>query len=130
MPHTDSRIVMTRVKTALILICSVFLVYPFALAAEPGTYRPGQPYATQATGHKACENQCKGDAACRGWNFVKANPRQTHGICEFNSRAVNPIPSPIGISANHEPVVNYTGHSQIISSGVRTTRIGLSLIHI
>ena len=116
---------MARVKTGLILLCSVLVVSPFAMAADPGTYRPGQPYAaTQAVSHAACDSQCKGDAACRGWNFVKANPRQTHGICEFNSLAVDPIQSPIGISANNSSVINYTGSSQIIPAGVRTTRIG------
>ncbi|MEP6342511.1 MAG: hypothetical protein ABJ275_04280 [Maricaulaceae bacterium] len=116
---------MTRVKTALTLLFSVSIISPFALAADIGTYRPGNPYAAiQATNHNACDSQCNGDAACRGWNFVKANPRQTHGICEFNSLAVDPIQSPIGISANQTTIINYTGNSQIISAGVRTTRIG------
>ena len=116
---------MARVKTALTLLCSVIIVSPFALAADLGTYRPGQPYAaTQAVNHNACVSQCKGDAACKGWNFVKANPRQTHGICEFNSVAVDPIQSPIGISANQSTIINYAGNSQIISAGIRTTRIG------
>lgn len=116
---------MTRVKTALILLFSVSMTSPLALAADIGTYRPGNPYAAvQATNHNACESQCNGDAACRGWNFVKANPRQTHGICEFNALAVDPIQSPIGISANQTTIVNYTGNSQIIPTGVRTTRIG------
>lgn len=116
---------MARFKTALILFFSALLVSTFALAQDPGTYRLGQPYAAaQAPSSTVCDSQCRGDAACRGWNFVRTNPRQKNGICEFNSVAVDPIRSPVSVSANQTQVINYSGQSRIIPAGVRTTRIG------
>lgn len=116
---------MARLKTALILLFSTSLISPFAAAQDPGTYRPGQPYAAvPALTSSICNTQCQGDAACRGWNFVRANPRQKTGVCEFNAVAVDPIQSPISVSANQTQVFNSTGQSRIISAGVRTTRIG------
>ena len=116
---------MTRLKTSLILLSSALIASSFALAQDPGTYRPGSPYsAAQATDAAVCSAQCSGDAACRGWNFVRSNPRQKSGICEFNSLAVDPIQSPVSVSANISSVSNITGQNHIISTGVRTTRIG------
>lgn len=69
-----------------------------AFAADLGTYRPGSPYhSVIAQGADICENQCAGDAQCRGWNYVKVNPRAP-GVCEFNSKPANPIESSISIS--------------------------------
>lgn len=71
-----------------------------AFAADLGTYRPGAPYhSVPAPGADVCENQCAGDAQCRGWNYVKVNPRSP-GVCEFNSKPASPIESPISISGD------------------------------
>ena len=116
---------MAHLKTALILLSSALIASSFAFAQDLGTYRPGSPYsAAQASDAAVCSSQCSGDAACRGWNFVRANPRQRNGICEFNSVAVDPIQSPISVSANLTVVNNVTGQNRIIPAGVRTTRIG------
>jgi hypothetical protein len=116
---------MQHIQTAFISLVSTLMLSPLVQASDPGTYRPGQPYAaTTAASHSQCQAQCQGDAACRGWNFVRANPRQKDGICEFNSRAVSPIQSLISVSANQSQVINPTGQSRIIPAGVRTTRIG------
>ena len=116
---------MARIKTALILLVSALVASTFAIAQDPGTYRPGQPYAASpAAAASICNTQCKGDAACRGWNFVRTNPRQKNGICEFNAIAVDPIYSAISVSANQTQIINATGQNRIISAGVRTTRIG------
>lgn len=116
---------MQRLQTALISLSTALSFCALGFAADPGTYRPGQPYsAVAAATHSLCEAQCQGDAACRGWNFVRANPRQKTGICEFNSRAVSPIQSPISVSANQSQIVNTAGQSRIIPAGIRTTRIG------
>jgi len=80
-----------------ILALSSLLSTP-AFAADLGTYRPGSPYhSVIAQGADICENQCAGDAQCRGWNYVKVNPRAP-GVCEFNSKPANPIESSISIS--------------------------------
>lgn len=116
---------MQRFLTAFIPFTFTATLSTAAFAVDPGTYRPGQPYAaTPASTHSQCQAQCKGDAACKGWNFVKSHPRQNGGICEFNSLAVQPIQSQISISANESQVVNPTGQSRIIQAGTRTTRIG------
>ena len=80
-----------------ILAVSTVLSTPVS-AADLGTYRPGAPYhSVPAPGADVCENQCAGDAQCRGWNYVKVNPRSP-GVCEFNSKPASPIESPISIS--------------------------------
>ena len=69
-----------------------------AFAADLGTYRPGSPYhSVVAPGADVCESHCSGDAQCKGWNYVKVNPRAP-GVCEFNSKSVSPIESAISIS--------------------------------
>ena len=69
-----------------------------AFAADLGTYRPGSPYhSVVAPGADVCESHCSGDAQCKGWNYVKVNPRAP-GVCEFNAKSVSPIESAISIS--------------------------------
>ena len=64
-----------------------------AFAADLGTYRPGSPYhSVVAPGADVCESHCAGDAQCKGWNYVKVNPRAP-GVCEFNAKSVSPIES-------------------------------------
>ena len=87
-----------------ILAFSSVLSVP-AFAADLGTYRPGAPYhSVPAPGADVCENQCAGDAQCRGWNYVKVNPRSP-GVCEFNSKPASPIESPISISGDGAAVL-------------------------
>jgi len=87
-----------------ILAFSSVLSVP-AFAADLGTYRPGAPYhSVPASGADVCENQCAGDAQCRGWNYVKVNPRSP-GVCEFNSKPASPIESPISISGDGAAVL-------------------------
>jgi len=48
-----------------------------ALAADQNTYRPGHAYLkAAANSFEACEQQCNGDAQCRGWNFVQTRVRK------------------------------------------------------
>ncbi len=93
-----------------------------AFAADVGTYRPGTPYSsTVATGADVCDNQCAGDAQCRGWNYVKPNPRAA-GICEFLSSVSTPIASQISISGeNHAAAPYYAG---LTAGRTNTVRVG------
>ena len=80
-----------------ILALTTLLSAP-AFAADLGTYRPGSPYhSVVAPGADVCNSHCAGDAQCKGWNYVKVNPRAP-GVCEFNAKSVSPIESAISIS--------------------------------
>jgi|GEM_PF-1689958 len=99
-----------------------------ARAADQNTYRAGQPYLkTSAANYGQCEQQCRGDAACRGWNFIRPNPRSASGICEFNARLAAPTQSPISvsgiISTSIDPLM-----SRAIPAGTNTVRIGAPTI--
>jgi len=102
-----------------ILALSSLLSAP-VFAADLGTYRPGAPYhSVIAQGADVCENQCAGDAQCRGWNYVKVNPRAP-GVCEFNSKPANPIESAISISGQGAALL-----APNISTGpTNTVRVG------
>lgn len=93
-----------------------------ALAAEPGTYRPGTPYySTQAGSANICEQQCSGDAQCKGWNFVSVNPNAPNGVCEFNSLNASPVPSEISVSGSN----GAPSYSRRVSAGgTSTVRVG------
>lgn len=93
-----------------------------AFAADLGTYRPGTPYnSVVAPGADVCDNQCAGDAQCRGWNYVKPNPKAP-GICEFLSTVSSPISSQISISGES---LSATPFSSRLSAGpTNTTRVG------
>ena len=93
-------------------------------AADLNTYRAGQAYLkTGAANYTQCEQQCQGDAACRGWNFIRPNPRSASGICEFNARLAPPTQSPISVSGvintNIDPLM-----SRAIPAGTNTVRVG------
>ena len=93
-----------------------------ALAADLGTYRPGSPYhSVVAPGADVCDSHCAGDAQCKGWNYVKVNPRAP-GVCEFNAKDVSPIESAISISG--------TGGASIapnlMQGSTNTIRVGTS----
>lgn len=80
-----------------ILALTTLLSAP-AFAADLGTYRPGSPYhSVVAPGADVCNSHCAGDAQCKGWNYVKVNPRAP-GVCEFNAKDASPIESAISIS--------------------------------
>jgi len=93
-----------------------------AFAADLGTYRPGTPYSsTVAGGADVCDSHCAGDAQCRGWNYVKPNPRAA-GICEFLSSVSSPISSPISISGESQSANSFS--SLVTSGGTNTIRVG------
>lgn len=93
-----------------------------AFAADLGTYRPGTPYSsTVAAGADVCDNQCAGDAQCRGWNYVKPNPRAA-GICEFLSSVSAPIASQISISGESTSAMSLS--SRVTQGQTNTIRVG------
>lgn len=95
-----------------------------AQAGEINSYRAGKPYLkilAQDAGQ--CEMQCYGDAQCRGWNFIRPPHSSSAGVCEFNSRSSNPIPSGVSISGQGFEVDEH--HSAIVPGGSRTTRVGI-----
>lgn len=93
-----------------------------AFAADLGTYRPGTPYgSTVAAGADICDNQCAGDAQCRGWNYVKPNPKAA-GICEFLSSVSTPIASQISISGESLSAAPIS--SRVTSGATNTVRVG------
>lgn len=111
-----------------ILTLSVFaaLLSAPAFAADPGTYRPGTPYgSTVATGADVCDNQCSGDAQCRGWNYVKPNPRAA-GICEFLSTVSAPISSQISISGENQAAAPF--YSGLTAGQTNTVRVGAPVV--
>lgn len=93
-----------------------------AFAADLGTYRPGSPYhSVIAPGADVCENQCAGDAQCRGWNYVKVNPRAP-GVCEFNAKPASPIESSISISGEGASLIA----PNVSIGSTNTVRVGTS----
>jgi hypothetical protein len=95
-----------------------------ANAADNNTYRPGHAYLKSAAGSfEACEQQCRGDAQCRGWNFVRPNPRSQSGICEFNERSAMPVASAISVSGEINTSIDSL-MSRAVPSGSRTVRVG------
>ena len=107
---------------SLLAISSVLSAAP-AFAADLGTYRPGAPYhSVVAPGADVCESHCAGDAQCKGWNYVKVNPRAP-GVCEFNSKAVSPIESAISISGlGSAPLA-----ANLSQGSTNTIRVGTSV---
>ena len=104
-----------------ILALTTLLSAP-AFAADLGTYRPGAPYhSVIAPAADVCENQCAGDAQCRGWNYVKVNPRAP-GVCEFNSKPANPIESAISISGQGASLIA----PNVSIGSTNTIRVGTS----
>lgn len=105
---------------ATLLSASVLSAPVFA--ADLGTYRPGTPYySTVAAGADVCDNQCAGDAQCRGWNYVKPNPR-AQGVCEFLSSVSTPVSSQISISGESMSAMPLS--SRVTAGGTNTIRVG------
>lgn len=93
----------------------------FALAADLGQYRPGNPYQSViAPGADVCESHCSGDAQCRSWNYIKANP-QAAGVCEFNSNDAAPVASAISISGTN---MSSPYRSGVVAGRTNTVRVG------
>lgn len=102
-----------------------------SFAADQFTYRAGQAYMkSAASNHTECETQCRGDAACRGWNFVRPNPRSRSGICEFNARKAVPVSSPVSISGEINTGVDaLMSHAvPIAGMGGNTVRVGTPIV--
>lgn len=105
---------------SLVFLSTVFSTAAFA--ADPGTYRPGMAYGSvPASEPGICEAQCSGDAQCRGWNFVKVNPRLQTGVCEFNAQDAAPVPSPYSISGDNRALPR---SAAIIPGRSNTVRVG------
>ena len=91
-------------------------------AADLGQYRPGNPYqSVMAPSADVCETHCTGDAQCRSWNYVKANPKAS-GVCEFNANDTAPVASAISISGSNQSPAYRQG---IIPGGTNTIRVGM-----
>lgn len=104
------------------LLSAAALLSTPVMAADLGTYRPGTTYSSGvAAGADVCEYQCAGDAQCRGWNYVKPNPRAS-GVCEFLSSVSTPIASQISISG--EGVSLRPDSSRITTGSTNTVRVG------
>lgn len=96
-----------------------------AFAADQNTYRSGATYLkTHAHHYAQCEQQCKGDAACRSWNFLRPNAGSATGICEFNANAVTPVSSPVSMSGNIKTNIDAL-MSHAVSAQPHTIRIGM-----
>lgn len=109
------RIVVLGLSASLLSASAVF-------AADLGQYRPGQSYqSVMAAAADICEHHCAGDAQCRSWNFVKANPKAP-GVCEFNSDAPQPVSSAIAISGTNLTPLNQ--YPSVISGQTNTIRVG------
>ncbi|RKQ71611.1 PAN domain-containing protein [Litorimonas taeanensis] len=102
-----------------------FVTTTSAIAVDLGQYRPGTPYQSViAAGADICESHCSGDAQCRSWNYVKANPKAS-GVCEFNAEVSAPVASAISISG-----VNLQGATRrgIVTGDTNTIRVGTQTI--
>lgn len=106
----------------LTILSAATLLSTPVLAADLGTYRPGTTYSSGvAAAADVCEHQCAGDAQCRGWNYVKPNPRAS-GVCEFLSSVSTPIASQISISG--VGVSLRPDSSRLSTGGTNTVRVG------
>ena len=115
---------MSNLTSVALLGTTIFLLSSPAYGADQNTYRAGAPYLkTVAESHMQCAAQCRGDAQCRGWNFIRTTPGALTGICEFNSRAATPISSPVSISgavmSDVDPLL-----SRAVQGGSHTVRVG------
>ena len=105
----------------LIVSSATLLMSGAAQAADLGQYRPGNPYqSVMAPGADVCESHCAGDAQCRSWNYVKANPNAS-GVCEFNANDVPPVASAISISGSNQSPSYRQG---VVPGGTNTIRVG------
>jgi len=113
-------------KTLLILIAANLGAQP--IAAQQNTYRPGNAYLkTVASDYRQCAWQCQGDAACRGWNFIRPHTQTASGICEFNAQASLPISSPVSISGEIRTEIDAL-MSRAVHKGANTVRVGTPIV--
>ena len=109
-------------RAFLCVSSAVFLMGGAVQAADLGQYRPGNPYqSVMAPSADVCETHCTGDAQCRSWNYVKANPKAS-GVCEFNANDTAPVASAISISGSNQSPAYRQG---IIPGGTNTIRVGM-----
>ncbi|MCF6221717.1 MAG: PAN domain-containing protein [Robiginitomaculum sp.] len=117
---------MCRISIITTTLALALLTPTTSSAADQYTYRAGQAYMkSTASNHLECEAQCRGDAACRGWNFVRPSPRSRSGICEFNARKAVPVSSPVSISGE----IN-TGIDALMSHAVPLTNRGGNTVRV
>jgi len=108
----------------LFVIILTFFIFlgPPASAVDYNSYRPGYPYLTTPASTPAqCEQQCRGDAMCKSWNFVTINAPARKAVCEYNAKSVEPVPSAISISGTN---VSAWSSNRLVPAGHRTTRVG------
>ena len=115
--------------TIAILVWALMSLPALSFAADQYAYRAGQPYLKiTANSHTECEAQCRGDAACRGWNFIRPNPRSRSGICEFNARQAAPVSSPISISGEINTRVDPLMSRAVPMANGNTVRVGTPIM--
>lgn len=115
--------------TLAILVWTLMSLPALSFAADQYAYRAGQPYLKiTANSHTECEAQCRGDAACRGWNFIRPNPRSRSGICEFNARKAIPVSSPISISGEINTRVDPLMSRAVPMANGNTVRVGTPIM--
>lgn len=116
---------MSGMRYSLIVFTLFALMTGSAFGADHGTYRPGLPYSSiNAKTADICEQQCHGDAQCKGWNFITLSQgKAATGICEFNAQFAEAVPSPGSISGENVTAIQ---SSRIHTGKTRTTRIGQS----
>lgn len=111
----------TFLTFATAVLCSSALLAPTAVAADAGTYRPGNAYnSITANTPDICEMQCSGDAQCRSWNFVRISD-MSEGVCEFNDNISSPVPSAISISGDN---VSRARAPRVVTGQTNTVRVG------
>ncbi len=122
---------MRRISIITTTLALALLTPTTSNAADQYTYRAGQAYMkSAASNHLECEAQCRGDAACRGWNFVRPSPRSRSGICEFNARKAVPVSSPVSISGEINTGVDaLMSHAvPLTNRGGNTVRVGTPIV--
>lgn len=115
--------------TIAILVWALMSLSALSFATDQYAYRAGQPYLKiTANNHTECEAQCRGDASCRGWNFIRPNPRSRSGICEFNVRQAAPVASPISISGEINTRVDQVMNRAVPMAGGNIVRVGTPIV--
>jgi len=121
---------MRRISLAFVTLGLIVIsLSTVSFAADQYAYRAGQIYMkTAANSHTECEAQCRGDAACRGWNFIRSNPRSRSGICEFNARQAAPMSSPISISGEINTRIDQVMSRAVPIAAGNTVRVGTPIM--
>ncbi|PHS42486.1 MAG: hypothetical protein COA91_00630 [Robiginitomaculum sp.] len=109
---------MLRISISVSIFVLVFLgLSANSYAQEQNTYRAAQPYMkATALNHVQCEQQCRGDARCGGWNFVPPTRHDRTGICEFNARKTLGVASPRSFGGQNSQLSSQLYTSQLYRS--------------